>query len=240
MLAGQRQSVILTPILARPFCARFDALRTGTVPRRFATPEESEELRQQILAAHTGSQPALAWLLEKCRPYLLLIANEEVDPRLRPKLAPSDLVQDSLIEAQRDFAQFRGNKYDDLMAWLRRILVHNLDDARRRFQGAAKRCLGSEQSLDDSKADALHDQLVAADTPPLERAANREREAALDRARQRLPPEYQQVLTLRYHEGRSFADIGAALGKSEEAAKKLWLRAVRRLRSEMKADDGGN
>jgi RNA polymerase sigma-70 factor (ECF subfamily) len=209
------------------------------VPRPFATPEESEELRQQMVAAHEGSQPALAWLLEKCRPYLLLIANEEVDPRLRAKVAPSDLVQDSLVEAQRDFAQFRGNKYGDLMAWLRRILVHNLDDARRHYQRAAKRCLGSEQSLDDSKADALHDKLVAADTPPLERAAKREREAALDRAMQRLPAEYQQVLTLRYREGRPFADIGAAMGKSEEAAKKLWLRAVRRLRGEMKAEDAG-
>jgi RNA polymerase sigma-70 factor (ECF subfamily) len=63
--------------------------------------------------------------------------------------------------------------------------------------------------------------------------------AALDRALQRLPAEYQQVVILRYHEGRSFAEVGAALGKSEDAAKKLWLRAVRRLRSEMKGSDAG-
>jgi RNA polymerase sigma-70 factor (ECF subfamily) len=209
------------------------------VPRPFATPEESEELRQQILAAHAGSQPALAWLLEKCRPYLLLIANAEVEPRLRPKVAPSDLVQDSLVEAVRDFDQFRGNQSGDLMAWLRRILLHNLDDARRHYQRAAKRRLGSEQSLDESGADVHRDELVAPDTPPVERAANLEQAAALDRALERLPQEYQQVLILRYREGRSFADVGAALGKSEDAAKKLWLRAVRRLRGEMKAEDAG-
>jgi RNA polymerase sigma-70 factor (ECF subfamily) len=182
---------------------------------------------------------ALAWLLEKCRPYLLLIANEEVEPRLRAKVAPSDLVQDSLVEALRDFGRFQGNQCGDLMAWLRRILLHNLDDARRRYQGAAKRRLGSEQSLDDSGADVLGDKLVAPDTPPVERAANLEQAAALDRALRRLPEGYQQVLVLRYREGRPFADVGAALGKSEEAAKKLWLRAVRRLRDEMKAEDAG-
>jgi RNA polymerase sigma-70 factor (ECF subfamily) len=210
------------------------------VPRPAATPDESDELRAHILAAREGSQQALAWLLEKCRPYLLLIANEELESRLRPKVGPSDLVQDSLIEAQRDFTQFRGDQGEDLMAWLRCILLHNLADARRHYQGTAKRRIGSEQLLDDSGAEAVREQLVSPDTPPIERAATLEQTAALDRALERLPADYQQVIVLRYQESRSFAEIGAALGKSEEAAKKLWLRAVRRLKAEIKGGHAGD
>ncbi len=71
--------------------------------------------------------------------------------------------------------------------------------------------------------------------PPLERAISREQAAALEQALRRLSPEHQQVLTMRYEGGRSFADIGSALGRSEEAANKLWMRAVRRWREEMRS-----
>src|SRR6516225_6277984 len=66
-----------------------------------------EDLAGQIQAARQGSQEALAWLLEECRPYLLLIANDELDSGLRPKVGASDLVQDSVLEARQDFPRFR-------------------------------------------------------------------------------------------------------------------------------------
>ena len=46
-----------------------------------------EDLAGQIQAARQGSQEALAWLLEECRPYLLLIANDELDSGLCPKVS---------------------------------------------------------------------------------------------------------------------------------------------------------
>src|SRR5262245_22195718 len=107
------------------------------MPRTQATPDQLHNLREQIRAARHGSPDALAWLLEQCRPYLLLVANEELESGLRPKVAASDVVQDSMIEAQRDFAQFRGDTQDDLVAWLRRILLHNLADAHRYYQETA-------------------------------------------------------------------------------------------------------
>jgi RNA polymerase sigma-70 factor (ECF subfamily) len=197
-------------------------------------PDAPENFVQQLLAARSGSPDALAWLLENCRPYLLRIANEELDADLRPKLGASDLVQQSVIEAQRDFAGFRGATGEELLAWLRRILRHNLDDARRHYRETARRRLGSEQPLGDPNGVALREGLIAEITPPPEGSIARERTEALEQALGRLTPEYQQVLTLRYDEDRSFAEIGAALGRSEAAAKKLWLRAVRRLRGEMR------
>src|SRR5262245_40219273 len=201
------------------------------MPHTPPTPGAPKSLVQQLLAARRGSPEAVAWLLENCRPYLLLVANEDLDADLRPMLGASDLVQQSIIEAQRDFAGFRGATREDLLAWLRGILRHNLADARRRYREASRR-LGSEHLLGGSDRASLRDGLVAHVTPPLEGAIVREQAEALERALGRLPPNYRQILTLRHQEGRTFAEVGAALGRSEEAAKKLWLRAVRRLRQE--------
>ena len=195
-----------------------------------------EDLAGQIQAARKGSPEALAWLLEKCRPYLLLVANDELDSALRPKVGASDLVQDSILEARQDFPQFRGSTQEDLLAWLRSILCHNLADARRRFQGAARRRLHQEESLDAESAAELREKLVADTTSPPEQAATREEKETLEAALTRLPEDYRRVLALRYDQGRSFAEVGAALGRSEEAAKKLWLRAVRRLRREVRCE----
>ena len=52
----------------------------------------------------------------------------------------------------------------------------------------------------------------------------------------RLPEAYRQVLLMRHEQALPFADIGAALGKSENAIKKLWGRAVHRLREEMRGE----
>ena len=195
-----------------------------------------EDLAGQIQAARKGSQEVLAWLLEKCRPYLLLVANDELDSALRPKVGASDLVQDSLLEARQDFPQFRGSTQEDLLAWLRSILCHNLADARRRFQGAARRRLLQEESLDAESAAELREKLVADTASPHEQAVTREEKETLEAALARLPEDYRRVLELRYNQDRSFAEVGAALGRSEESAKKLWLRAVRRLRREVRCE----
>jgi RNA polymerase sigma-70 factor (ECF subfamily) len=192
------------------------------------------DLRAQLRAARGGGEGALDRLLEGCRSYLLLVADEELDSGLRPKVGASDLVQESVVEARQDFARFRGRTPAALLAWLRGILHHNLADARRRYQEAARRQLRQEEPLDAGSAAALRAKLVA-DTPsPPERAAAREQETALEAALARLPADYRRVLALRYDEGRSFAEVGAALVRSEGAAKKLWRRAVRRLRQQMR------
>jgi RNA polymerase sigma-70 factor (ECF subfamily) len=198
------------------------------------TPDIPENFLQQLLAARSGSPEVLALLLENFRPYLLLIADEKLDADLRPKLGASDLVQQSVIEAHRDFAGFCGATHEDLRAWLQRILHHNLADARRRYREAERRQLSREQSLSQGPGATLQQDLISNVTPPLERVVSREQAAALQQALGGLSSEHQQVLALRYDEGCSFAEIGVALGRSEEAAKKLWMRAVRRLREQMR------
>src|ERR1700730_12825101 len=86
-------------------------------------PRSSHDAAQWLPAARSGSLEALGRVLEACRDYLLLVANKELDPKLQAKGGASDLVQQTFLEAQRDFARFRGDSEDELLAWMRHLLL---------------------------------------------------------------------------------------------------------------------
>jgi RNA polymerase sigma-70 factor, ECF subfamily len=83
-------------------------------------------------------------MLERCRQYLLMIANEVIGPELQAKLGPSDLVQDTFLEAQRHLAIFRGKTDVELRAWLRKILECRLSNIRRAYLVREKRAASRE------------------------------------------------------------------------------------------------
>ena len=87
---------------------------------------ESASLERLLARARQARGEHLGALLELYRNYLHLLARTQIDLHLQGRLDPSDLVQETLLEAYRDFGQFRGGTEAELLAWLRRILVHNL------------------------------------------------------------------------------------------------------------------
>src|SRR3954451_25008813 len=111
------------------------------------TPPMDQTVRW-LLEARQGSGEALGQLLESFRAYLLLIAQRELDPDLRAKGGASDLVQQTFLEAQRDFGDFRGAGGAEVAGWLRQILLNNLASFSRCFRETAKRRLASEVTLD--------------------------------------------------------------------------------------------
>jgi RNA polymerase sigma-70 factor (ECF subfamily) len=52
-----------------------------------------------------------------------------------------------------------------------------------------------------------------------------------------LPGHYQEVIHLRNAERKSFEEIWALMGRSSEAVRKLWVRAIEQLRAAMDTDD---
>jgi RNA polymerase sigma-70 factor (ECF subfamily) len=185
-----------------------------------------------LAAARGGSREALGQALEACRHYLLLVANQELDSGLQGKGGASDVVQQTFLEAQRDFGQFGGTNHEELLAWLKRLLLHNVADFTRRYQGTDKRQAQREVPL---AADITESALgLEADTPsPSRQAMRHEQDEALHQALERLPVEYRQVIHLRYEEECSFEEVGRLMQRTPNAARKLWLRAVQRLRQEL-------
>ena len=68
----------------------------------------AERLTLQLAAARAGSQEDLGQLLETCRGYLLLVAQQELAPDIRRKESPSDLVQQTFLERSGISLSFRG------------------------------------------------------------------------------------------------------------------------------------
>src|SRR5262249_59344683 len=85
--------------------------------------------------------------LEHFREYLRVLARLQIDPRLRPKLDPSDVVQETLLKAHERRDQFRGTTNAELAAWLRQILANQLAEALRHYTRQA-RDVSRERSLE--------------------------------------------------------------------------------------------
>jgi RNA polymerase sigma-70 factor (ECF subfamily) len=187
-----------------------------------------------LRAARDGSQEDLGRVLDAFRGYLLMVAQSELGSTLRAKAGPSDLVQDSLIEAQAGFDQFRGASRDEFQAWLAQILRHNIADFARRFRETERREVTREQPLDRSP-EAYR---TAAPAPsPSDMAAATDVSAKLRAAMARLSDEHRQVLVWRQFEKLGWAEIGERVGKSADAARKAWFRAIERLKLELGPTD---
>src|SRR5579871_6462581 len=88
--------------------------------------------------ARAGEAQALGRLMECYRNYLGLLARLQIGRRLQGKVDPSDLVQETFLDACRAFDQFRGTTEAELLGWLRRCLATNLASLARRYSGSQR------------------------------------------------------------------------------------------------------
>jgi RNA polymerase sigma-70 factor (ECF subfamily) len=195
--------------------------------------EPAGDVARSLADARAGSRDALGRALDACRGYLLLVAQGQLAPELRAKGGASDLVQETLLEAFRDFDRFHGGSEDELLAWLRRLLLNNVADFTRRYRATDKRRLDLEVAPPGGSSAGPDGGLPAEGPSPSSAAAAGEQTAAILQVLSRLPEDYRRVIVLRYQDGRPFDEIGRELGLTANAARKLLLRAVERVRAEL-------
>jgi RNA polymerase sigma-70 factor, ECF subfamily len=201
-------------------------------------PSQSAAAARKLSAARSGSRTAMGELFDNCRNYLLLVANASVGEGLRAKVAASDLVQETLLEAGQIFERFTGSSEEELLRWLTRILENKLGNAVKRYIGAEKRDLSREVRLVDADSGeipvgSLDD---SGDSPSAVLSAEEEG-ARIQAAVLQLPEDYRRVIDLRVHQALSFEDVGRAMDRTSEAARKLFVRAIDELRLRMRCDD---
>ena len=86
----------------------------------------SEEFLSLLGQARKRDTESLGKLLQWYVNYLTILATTQLDRRLRRRMSPSDLVQETMLAAHRDFADFRGTSQPELLGWLRKILINTL------------------------------------------------------------------------------------------------------------------
>jgi RNA polymerase sigma-70 factor (ECF subfamily) len=182
--------------------------------------------------------------------YLRLLARLRLLPQLRGKLDPSDVVQQTLLQAHAARDQFRGRTEEEWMAWLRVILGNVMTGALRAY-GAAARDVGREWSIDaevDASASRVEQWLAAEHSSPSQRASRHEQLLRLAAALAQLPGDQRDAVELHHLNGHTVAEVGRLMGKSRPAAMGLIYRGLQRLRvlldagededGDRRADDG--
>jgi RNA polymerase sigma-70 factor, ECF subfamily len=193
--------------------------------------EENDLLAKRLGQIRAGDARALGELLASLRAYLLAAAHRELDSELLVKVGPSDVVQETFLQAQQHFAAFKGTTDAELRNWLQRILQNRCRDLRDAFCGTAKRQLSREVRLEalDSNVDGPLAALEDGHSTPSEHLAGEEEGTRLMAALNLLPEEHRQVVWLRNWEGLSFNEIGRQTGRTADASRKMFFRAVQKL-----------
>ena len=233
-------------------CKLIEVLATrtpGTVPTVYNPPGEAgQSLLGQCMPAggaeHTPvmpmSQKQPADLgLERFRDYLCLLARTHWHPRHYRRLDPSDIAQQTLLDAHQKLDQFRGSTDGELANWLRRILIHNVSDALRGM-ATAKRDTTREESLEAAVGCSFRQVehfLAAVDASPSQAISKSEDLLALARGLERLPGRQREAVVLHYLQGMTVADLATHLECTEGAACALLHRALKQLRKLMNAGD---
>ncbi len=185
--------------------------------------------------AREGEVAAVGQLLQAYRNYLIVLATMQLDGRLRRRMNPSDLVQDALLAAHRDFHQFRGCSSGEFTAWLRKILIHCLHHAVEMHIRAKARDVRQEISLDQAHQaldrSGLSPINLLADRGPSPSAPVQQRETAVAFANRlgQLRPPYRDVIVLRGIQGLPFEEVAKRMDRKPGAVRMLWLRAIEKL-----------
>ncbi len=195
---------------------------------------DPDDVAGLIARARRGDAAARDWLFARCRDYLGFAARARVESWLRAKVDASDLVQQTLLEACRDFPRFEGVTEKEWLGWLRRILDHNAADFVRRYGKAAKRQVGREVPFGDlagSEAGIGAPEPSAPGASPSQELLRADTERRVAAALAELPTDYQEVIVLRNVQRLPFDEVGRRMNRSRPAAQMLWMRAIQRLRA---------
>ncbi|MGI9516877.1 MAG: sigma-70 family RNA polymerase sigma factor [Pirellulaceae bacterium] len=203
------------------------------------TPHNGDTDRLVVLA-RGGDKSAERQLLTRHRDRLKRMIAVFLDPRVAPRVDPSDVLQETLVAAARRLPDYTDDKPGGFYPWLRQIAKDRIIDVHRKHIRAEKRSVVREINagsfVSDASASKLADRLVTSATSPMSQAIRRERHERMKQALDRVSDSYRELLLMRYVEQLSTREIAAALGNSESAVKsKLW-RALERMNQIMNCD----
>ena len=187
-------------------------------------------LTQRLLEqAAAGDPQAFERLFTMHQPYLQQLVELRLDPRLRARLDPSDIVQETHLEAFRRLGAYLDKQPMPFRLWLRQIACDHAAKARRHHLGTARRSLEREASLPEKSSLVFAQKLMAASAAPSHQVHRRELTRRLHAALGSLAEADREVLLMRHFEGLSNREVACLLGVDPATASKRHGRAMLRL-----------
>jgi RNA polymerase sigma-70 factor (ECF subfamily) len=192
----------------------------------------------------TGDPAGWRWLVEEHHARLRRMVALRMDPRLQGRVDPSDVLQDTYLQAAEHLPGYLQNPSVPFFLWLRSLAAGRLSKLHRYHLGAQMRAAGREVPLDRAarpaaSSAALAAQLLGREDRPSEAAARDERRWRLQEALNHMDPLDREVLALRHFEQLTSAEVARELGITEAAAGKRYLRAAAKLKAILAGLPGG-
>lgn len=166
------------------------------------------------------------------RAYLRFLSSTAVPLKLRAKLDPSDLVQQTLLQAYRALPSFGGSSEGEMLAWLRQILARNVTRATRdynRQRRSVSRERAVKQAVESSSMRIAHI-LDSHGTAPPDAVIQGERILHLCAAIETLPDAQREAVTLHHLEGLTISEVAGRMDRSVAAVAGLLKRGLKSLR----------
>lgn len=196
------------------------------------TPQNDASDASMVRRAQDGDELACSDWINRWRDYLLLIANQSLEPSLQVRVAPSDIVQQSMLDAQQNLAKFKGTTEAEFQTWLKRILKNNITDARR---GQLSQKRGGRQRHVDLFDSTIQPTISDPQATPQTHALLDERKRIVEQAMEKLPDTERDVIRRKTWDEQSFASIAKELGRTENEIRRIWYRAIIKLQETMSA-----
>ena len=188
-----------------------------------------QKTQELVARAKGGNEPALEQLCSVYGERIRRIIRLRMGKELRSRLESMDMVQDVLMCALRDLEDFTYTSEGDFMRWLGQITENRIRDNLDKLH-ADKRDIRKEIPLQDAAATSNDDHArvfePARNTTPSVILSKKEELDKLEKAIDKLKPEYKEVIIWAKIDGLSYKEIGNRLGKSADAAGHLLLRAM--------------
>lgn len=179
-----------------------------------------------LRAARHGLRDARGQLLDLYWRYLLTLAAEQIDGKLRPKIGLSDAAQETLVRADQNFEKFTDGSVREWEAWLRTLALNTIADLRRRF-ASKKRNIRRELPLDGVDSRTFLEKLSTLNAASAHQVfEGREAAERALAAVRLLRPSHQAVILWRFRDGLSNGEIAEKLERSEDAVRMLLHRAL--------------
>ena len=197
--------------------------------------EQTGEDDELLRLAAAGDGESWQALVGRSRERLRRMVAFRLDPRLRGRVDPSDVLQEAYLEAWRDLGSYLDRPEIPFFLWLRGIAGNKLRELHRYHLGTQMRDPRREVSIrggamPETTTTALAARLLGDLTRASEEAVRRELTLRLHEALEAMDPLDREVLALRHFEQLSPAETARVLGIKEKAAGMRYVRALRRLK----------
>jgi RNA polymerase sigma-70 factor (ECF subfamily) len=190
---------------------------------------DSEATRDLLRHIRAGDRQAFEQLFARHQTYLHRLVELRLDPRLRSRVDPADVVQEAYLEALGRLSGYLERPALPFRLWLRQIACDRALKARRHHLGTARRALWREVPLPEQSSLVLARQLLAGGSTPSQHLDQRELARRLRQAIEQLPEADREVVMMRHFEGLSNREVACLLGLDCAAASKRHGRALLRL-----------